>query len=162
MNVSAILTALAIVVFLLIGVVLILTILIQRPMGGGLSGAFGAGGGSGQTAFGTKTGDALTIATIVMFTAFVVFAVGLNYALRPARVAPGVVPTATPSGGGAATGSGVAEGEGAAPGSSTPAEAGVAPEAAGGPAESPVPAVPAVPVPSGSGEPQTGNPPPGR
>lgn len=73
--------------FLLVCVVLILTVLIQKPQGGGLSGAFGAGGGgAGQTAFGTKTGDALTIATISMFVIYLAFAVGLNFAARPENI----------------------------------------------------------------------------
>ncbi len=75
--------------FVVVCVVLILTVLIQRPQGGGLSGAFGAGGGSGQTAFGTKTGDALTIATISMFVIFVLFAIGLNFAARPESIDSG-------------------------------------------------------------------------
>ncbi len=75
--------------FVVVCVVLILTVLIQRPQGGGLSGAFGAGGGSGQTAFGTKTGDALTIATIAMFVIFVLFAIGLNFAARPESIDSG-------------------------------------------------------------------------
>jgi preprotein translocase subunit SecG len=86
--------------FLLICVVLILTVLIQRPQGGGLSGAFGAGGGSGQTAFGTRTGDALTIATIGMFILYLVVAVGLNFATRPTQA---VAPAAVPMSGGSTT-----------------------------------------------------------
>jgi preprotein translocase subunit SecG len=70
-------------VFLLVSVVLILTVLIQRPMGGGLSGAFGSGAGSGQTAFGAKTGDVLTIVTIVVFSIWLLGAIGLNFATRP-------------------------------------------------------------------------------
>ena len=81
-------------VFLLVCIVLILTVLIQRPQGGGLSGAFGAGGGAGQTAFGTKTGDALTMATILMFLAFLGFGIGLNFATRPQTVSA-ARPTAT-------------------------------------------------------------------
>jgi preprotein translocase subunit SecG len=73
--------------------ILILTVLIQKPAGGGLSGAFGSGAGSGQTAFGAKTGDALTIATIIMFSVFVLGAIGLNYMLRPGST-PAAVPTA--------------------------------------------------------------------
>ncbi|MFN0131448.1 MAG: preprotein translocase subunit SecG [Phycisphaerales bacterium] len=79
------LTAVLIAVFLFVCVLLILTVLIQRPAGGGLAGAFGSGAGSGQTAFGAKTGDALTFATILMFVVYVLFAVGLNYAARPPK-----------------------------------------------------------------------------
>lgn len=68
-------------------VLMILVVLIQRPQGGGLSGAFGAGGGggsgAGQTAFGTKTGDVLTYATIAVFVLYLLVAIGLNFATRP-------------------------------------------------------------------------------
>ena len=43
---------------------MMLVILIQKPKGGGLSGAFGGAGGSAQAAFGAKTGDLLTTITI--------------------------------------------------------------------------------------------------
>lgn len=76
-----------VVVFLLVCIAMILLILIQRPQGGGLSGAFGAGGGAGQTAFGTKTGDVLTIVTITIFVLFLLTAIVLNFAARP-QVAP--------------------------------------------------------------------------
>lgn len=75
--------------FLFICVLLILTVLIQRPQGGGLAGAFGSAAGSGQTAFGAKTGDALTIFTIAMFVVYLLVAVGLNYAVKPVAAAPG-------------------------------------------------------------------------
>lgn len=74
---------LLIVALLLVCAMLILTVLIQKPQGGGLSAAFGASSGSGQTAFGTKTGDALTIFTIVVFIAFLGLSIGLNHAMRP-------------------------------------------------------------------------------
>ena len=61
--------------FCIVCILLVLTILIQRPQGGGLSGAFGAGAGSGQTAFGAKTGDALTMFTIGIFVVYIVGAV---------------------------------------------------------------------------------------
>ena len=65
-------------------VLLVLAILIQKPQGGGLSGAFGAGAsGSGQTAFGTKTGDALTWMTIIIFVVYLGAAIGMNYTMRP-------------------------------------------------------------------------------
>lgn len=93
LGLSGIVTGALVILFVFVCVLLILTVLIQRPSGGGLSGAFGSGAGSGQTAFGAKTGDALTIATIIMFVLFLVFAVVLNYAARPsAPDAPAVVP----------------------------------------------------------------------
>jgi len=75
--------------FLIVCLSLVLIVLIQRPQGGGLSGAFGAGGGAGQTAFGTKTGDVLTLVTIGIFVLFLLTAIGLNFAVRPPQaVAP--------------------------------------------------------------------------
>jgi len=62
------------ILFIVLAVALILAILIQRPSGGGLSGAFGAGGGSTQSAFGAKTGDVLTIVTVGFFTSFLIVA----------------------------------------------------------------------------------------
>lgn len=62
---------------------LILFIMIQKPQGGGLSAAFGASSGSGQTAFGTKTGDALTVGTIIMFVVWLLLAVAANFMSRP-------------------------------------------------------------------------------
>ncbi|TVQ63736.1 MAG: preprotein translocase subunit SecG [Phycisphaerales bacterium] len=80
-------TGLLVALFLLVSVLLILAVLIQRPQGGGLSGAFGAGGaGSGQTAFGAKTGDALTITTVVTFVVWLGVAIGLVFATRAAGV----------------------------------------------------------------------------
>lgn len=116
-------------VFVMISVVLVLAVLIQKPQGGGLSGAFGAGGGSGQTAFGTKTGDVLTMTTISIFVLWLIFAVVLNFATRPPRpdAAPGViqsggVPSDAPAdGSGAARGSG-ASAEGESSGASSDAE----------------------------------------
>lgn len=75
-------------IFLMVSITMILLVLIQRPQGGGLSGAFGSGGGgggggAGQTAFGTKTGDVLTWATIGIFITFLGFAIVLNFATRP-------------------------------------------------------------------------------
>ncbi len=71
--------------FLIVCLSLVLIVLIQRPQGGGLSGAFGAGGGAGQTAFGTKTGDVLTLVTIGIFVLFLLTAIGLNFAVRPPK-----------------------------------------------------------------------------
>lgn len=72
------------VLFLAVSVGMILVVLIQRPQGGGLSGAFGASAdGAGQTALGVKTGDALTTATIVIFVIFLLVAIWLNFEVRP-------------------------------------------------------------------------------
>jgi len=71
--------------FLFVCVLLMLAVLIQKPQGGGLAGAFGSGAGSGQTAFGAKTGDALTWATIFIFVLWLITAVLLNLAFQPAR-----------------------------------------------------------------------------
>lgn len=108
-------TGILIAVFLFICLLMILVVLIQRPAGGGLSGAFGSGAGSGQTAFGAKTGDALTIATVTVFFIYLLFAVGLNYAARPTSLPPpeaAQVTAPVPPGG---------AGEQAPPAESTPA-----------------------------------------
>jgi len=69
--------------FLLICLLMIVTVLIQRPKGGGLSGAFGgAGGGSSPAVFGSKVGDVLTWATVGFFVAFLGLSMGLTYAIR--------------------------------------------------------------------------------
>ncbi len=88
LGVSMWVTGLLVALFLLVSLLLILAVLIQRPQGGGLSGAFGAGGaGSGQTAFGAKTGDALTITTVVTFVIWLCVAVALVFATRSAATA---------------------------------------------------------------------------
>lgn len=70
--------------FFVICLLMILIILAQKPRGGGLSGAFGgAGGASTQTAFGAKTGDVMTWATIVLFALFIGTAMGLTWATLP-------------------------------------------------------------------------------
>lgn len=71
------------VAFVLVCLFLILVILIQKPKGGGLSGAFGGSGGSAQAAFGAKTGDVLTWFTVFCFVAFLLLAMGLTWAIRP-------------------------------------------------------------------------------
>src|SRR5947208_15505396 len=64
------------VLFMLVCVILILLVLIQKGRGGGLSGAFGGGGGN--TAFASKTGDVLTWATSIIFGVFLLLAVAVN------------------------------------------------------------------------------------
>jgi protein translocase SecG subunit len=58
---------------------LVLIILVQRPAGGGLAGAFGGAGGSGSdTVFGGRVGDALTWMTVVGFAIYLGVAITLN------------------------------------------------------------------------------------
>lgn len=75
-------SALAI-LFCLVCLFMILVILIQKPKGGGLAGAFGGSGGSSQAVFGAKTGDVLTWFTVVCFTAFLLLAMGLTWSIKP-------------------------------------------------------------------------------
>src|SRR5271154_7250999 len=55
--------------FLFVGLLLIFVILLQRGRGGGLAGAFGGAGG--QSAFGSKAGDAFTRFTIYVAAVWV-------------------------------------------------------------------------------------------
>lgn len=67
------------VLFIFASVALVLIILVQRPQGGGLAGAFGgAGGGGTDTAFGGRTGDVLTVATVGAFVVYLGLAITLN------------------------------------------------------------------------------------
>lgn len=87
-----------IVLFLLVSILMVLVVLVQKPQGGGLSGAFGGNAAaSGQTAFGAKTGDALTVMTIGIFVAYLLGAILLNWAARP-DVAPPTTPVIVPAG----------------------------------------------------------------
>lgn len=94
---NPVLANLLMLLFIAVAVIMILIVLIQKPAGGGLSGAFGASSGSGQTAFGAKTGDALTIMTIGTFVVFILTAIMLVYTSRPPTQPPGT-PTAAPLG----------------------------------------------------------------
>ncbi len=66
------------ILFLVVSVCLVLIILVQRPQGGGLAQAFGGGGGGTDTAFGGRTGDALTYATVTAFGLYLALAIALN------------------------------------------------------------------------------------
>ncbi|MBL8747107.1 MAG: preprotein translocase subunit SecG [Phycisphaerae bacterium] len=119
--------------FVIVSVMMMLIVLIQRPQGGGLSEAFGSASGSGHTAFGAKTGDALTYATITIFVVFIGFAVGLNYIVKPPVAA-------VPASGQVVPGAPTPAGEGAPPatsGESVPAPTSTAPAESPAPAEAP-------------------------
>ncbi|MGD1914680.1 MAG: preprotein translocase subunit SecG [Phycisphaerales bacterium] len=106
---SPVISNLLMLFFTAVAVIMILVILIQKPQGGGLSGAFGASsGGSGQTAFGAKTGDALTLMTIGAFVVFILTAILLVFTSRP-PAAPSATPTAAPVGEQAPADTGVGE-----------------------------------------------------
>lgn len=89
-----------VILFVLVSIFMMLIILVQKPKGGGLSGAFGgAGGGSSQAAFGAKVGDVLTWATVVFFLLFLFTAMGLTWTINPEqerlkRQAPAAAQTA--------------------------------------------------------------------
>ncbi|MEM7626939.1 MAG: preprotein translocase subunit SecG [Planctomycetota bacterium] len=69
--------------FVLVSLFMMLVILIQKPKGGGLSGAFGGAGG-GETSFvGAKVGDFLTILTVGCFIAFLLLAMALTWKINP-------------------------------------------------------------------------------
>ncbi len=67
--------------FVLVCLFLILVVLVQKPRGGGLVGAFG-GQGAVQQAFGSKVGDLLTWFTVGCFTAFLFLAIMLTWYTR--------------------------------------------------------------------------------
>ncbi|MCH2142548.1 MAG: preprotein translocase subunit SecG [Phycisphaerales bacterium] len=67
------------ILFIVVAVAMILIILVQRPAGGGLAGAFGgAGGGGTEGVFGGRVGDALTVMTVIAFSVYLVLALVLN------------------------------------------------------------------------------------
>ena len=72
---------LMVIIFILISVLLIIIILLQKGRGGGLAAAFGGAGG--QSAFGSKTGDAFTKITIGFVAVFLVLAVLVSKYYKP-------------------------------------------------------------------------------
>ena len=64
------------VLFTIVCIVLIIIVLLQKGRGGGLSAAFGGAGG--HSAFGSKTGDVFTWATIVIVGLFLLLAMILT------------------------------------------------------------------------------------
>jgi len=66
---------------ILVCVTLMVIILLQRGRGGGLSAAFGGGGGG--SAFGAKTGDVFTLATVVLAAVYLLVAVVGNFWFLP-------------------------------------------------------------------------------
>lgn len=111
-------------VFIVVSVAMILIILVQRPQGGGLAGAFGGAGGAGaETVFGGRVGDALTWATVIAFVIYLGMAITLNKIESEITTEPVAADTGAASPGTAAD----------APVSVTP----TSPPASGQPGESP-------------------------
>lgn len=140
------------VLFLVASVALIIIILVQRPQGGGLSTAFGgSGAGGGETAFGGRTGDALTVATVTAFVLFLGLAMGLNVVdnqlLKPASAAPTATEQQGETTAPAVPLTPLPGGPPVAPGATPPA--GTTPPANAQPAATPAPTAPEV-VPSSS------------
>ena len=82
-------------VFILVSAGMVLIILVQRPQGGGLAGAFGGAGGSGtETVFGGRVGDALTYATVTAFVVYISLAIALNLLNTTRAVAAAPTPPA--------------------------------------------------------------------
>ncbi len=67
--------------FLVVCVLLIIVVLLQKGRGGGLGAALG--GGAGQSAFGTRTGDVFTWVTIVLTALFLLLAIITTVVYRP-------------------------------------------------------------------------------
>jgi preprotein translocase subunit SecG len=117
------------ILFAIVAMIMTVIILAQRPQGGGLAGAFGGAGGSGDSVFGGRIGDALTWATVITFTIFIGLAIALNRVDNPGAAA--ITPTVTgqplslpadgaPTPGGAGGGAPAAPGAGSAPPVSPP------------------------------------------
>jgi preprotein translocase subunit SecG len=83
------------ILFVLVCLLMMGVILIQKPRGGGLSGAFGGAGGSAQSPFGAKTGDFLTWFTVSCFVLFILLAITLVYSTRPTKPAEAGANTVT-------------------------------------------------------------------
>lgn len=64
---------------------LILVVLIQKPRGSGLTGAFGGAGGGAGSVFGSKTGDVLTWITVVCFGLFIGLSMLLTWTAKPGQ-----------------------------------------------------------------------------
>ncbi len=85
----------ATVIFIIVAGALVLIILVQRPTGGGLAGAFGgAGGGGTDTVFGGRVGDALTWATVIAFSVYLLLAISLTKLESRSRAAGTPTPPA--------------------------------------------------------------------
>jgi len=88
--------------FIIVSVLLIIIVLLQKGRGGGLSAAFGGAGG--QSAFGSKTGDVFTWATIVIVAIFLLLSMVLSMHYQPIveadRTREGItaLPSSTPPG----------------------------------------------------------------
>lgn len=79
-------------IIICVGLILVVTILIQRGKGGGLIGAFGGAGGSSP--FGSKAGDTFTRVTIAM-AGFWVFLIMVHVRVAKSDSSAGVQTSTT-------------------------------------------------------------------
>jgi preprotein translocase subunit SecG len=143
--------------FAFVCLLMMLVILIQKPRGGGLSGAFGGAGGSANAVFGSKTGDMLTLFTVSCFVLFLLLAMGLTWLIPTGNQNPAVITPTTPASAPANPGSGNGGVVPKTPAeeSSTPApseRSNTAPAPAPAPTPAPSPAPAPTPAPSDGGK----------
>ena len=72
--------------FVFVCLFMMLVILIQKPKGGGLSGAFGGAGGGESSFVGARVGDFLTWLTVGCFVAFLLLAMFLTWTINPTEI----------------------------------------------------------------------------
>ena len=97
--VSALTTALM-VGFLTVGVVMTMVVLIQRPKGGGLAGAFGGASTDAAAVFGASIGDVLTWITVGFFVVWIFLAMGMQWSIAAeinSIAAPAPISETTPA-----------------------------------------------------------------
>ncbi|MEQ9455087.1 MAG: preprotein translocase subunit SecG [Phycisphaeraceae bacterium] len=75
------LTTVLMVGFLTVGVVMTMVVLIQRPKGGGLAGAFGGASTDAAAVFGASIGDVLTWITVGFFVVWIFLAMGMQWSI---------------------------------------------------------------------------------
>ncbi|QDU70357.1 preprotein translocase subunit SecG [Mucisphaera calidilacus] len=78
---AALTTSILMVLFLVVGVTMTLVVLVQRPKGGGLAGAFGGASTDAAAVFGASIGDVLTWITVGFFVVWILLAMGMQWSI---------------------------------------------------------------------------------
>lgn len=93
---ASIYTTALMLLFLVVGVTMTLVVLVQRPKGGGLAGAFGGASTDAAAAFGASIGDVLTWVTVAFFVVWIGLAIGLQWSINhDLSLVPATTPAAT-------------------------------------------------------------------